>query len=109
TEMPAVLSEELFYSNPGDLAVLKSTVGRQTLADGYYDAIAAYLAQRTTAVGYGVAANHVAAGPVTRAASLDYNVRVTNKGVANATGWRLEARYVPAVLLYDGSPNPGEL
>lgn len=109
TEMPAVLSEELFYSNPGDLAVLKSAVGRQTLADGYYDAIAAFLAQRTTAAGYRAVADAGAVGPVTGAASIDYKVRVTNKGMASATGWTLEARYVPAVLLYDGSPNLGEL
>src|SRR3954452_16586871 len=84
TEMPAVLSEELFYSNPGDLAVLKSKVGRQTLADGYYDAIQAYLAQRSAAVGYSALAQP---GTAVAGATIDYKVRLTNRGMATASGW----------------------
>jgi hypothetical protein len=106
TEMPAVLSEGLFYSNRGDLAVLNSTTGRQAIAAGYYDAVQAFLAQRSTAVGYGA----VEAPATARAGgSVSYKIRVINRGMATASGWKLEARYVPAVTLYDGSPNVGEL
>ena len=105
TEMPGVLSEGLFYSNLGDLAMLKRPDVRQSMAAGYYDAIQAYLAQRSTAVGYAVVDRPTSASA---GATLPYKVRVTNKGMASATGWTLEARYVPAVTLYDGSPNLGE-
>jgi N-acetylmuramoyl-L-alanine amidase len=106
TEMPAVLSEALFYSNPGDLAVLESPAGRQTIADGYYDAIQRYLAQRSYAVGYGAP---TAPADVTAGGSVDYQIRVINKGQVGASDWKLEARYVADVTLYDGSPDAGVL
>jgi hypothetical protein len=76
------------------------------MAAGYYDAVQSYLAQRSTAVGYGKLDGPASVAP---GAPVAYRIRVTNKGMASASGWTLQARYVPAVMLYDGSPNPGEL
>jgi N-acetylmuramoyl-L-alanine amidase len=106
TGMPAVLSEGLFYSNPGDLAMLKRPRVRQSMAAGYYDAIQAYLAQRTTAVGYSALTDP---GSAVAGGTVGYQIRVVNKGMHGASGWRLQARYVPAVTLYDGSPELGKL
>jgi N-acetylmuramoyl-L-alanine amidase len=106
TEMPGVLSEGLFYSNPGDLAMLEQPRVRQSMAAGYYDAVQAYLAQRSYAVGYRALSDP---GSAVAGGTVGYQIRVINKGMLAASGWRLQARYVPAVTLYDGSPARGTL
>ena len=106
TLMPGVLSEGLFLSHPYELSLLKQGRVRQSMAAAYYDAIQAFLAQRPSAVGYSVVDAPVT---VAQGATADFRIRLINKGMLLASGWRLEARYVPAVLLYDGSDSPGEL
>jgi N-acetylmuramoyl-L-alanine amidase len=106
TEMPGVLSEGLFLSNLGDLAMLKQARVRQSMAAGYYDAVQAFLAQRSYAVGYSALSDP---GSAVAGGAVGYQVRVVNKGMLAASGWRLQARYVPAVTLYDGSPSLGTL
>ena len=44
TQMPGVLSEGLFLSNPRELRLLKQPRVRQAMAVAYYHAIAEYLA-----------------------------------------------------------------
>jgi hypothetical protein len=101
-----VLSEGLFVSNLGDLAMLKQARVRQSMAAGYYDAVQAYLAQRSYAVGYGALSDP---GSAVAGGTVGYQIRVVNKGMLSASGWRLQTRYVPAVTLYDGSPSLGTL
>jgi N-acetylmuramoyl-L-alanine amidase len=52
TQMPGVLSEGLFLSNPRELRLLKQPRVRQAMAAAYYEAIARYLALRGAHVGY---------------------------------------------------------
>jgi hypothetical protein len=104
--MPAVLSEGLYVSNPYELSLLKQPRVRQSMAAAYYDAVQAYFAQRSYAVGYSVLSDP---GTAVAGGSVGYQIRVVNKGMLSASGWRLQARYVPAVTLYDGSPNLGTL
>jgi N-acetylmuramoyl-L-alanine amidase len=107
TFMPGVLSEGMFMTKPYELYLLKQPRVRQSMAAAYYDSITAYLAQRSSAVGYTVMSAPAIAvegiGPV------EYELRLVNKGMHAAAGWRVEARYVRAVTLYDGSGMPGEL
>ncbi len=105
--MPTILGESLFLSNPGDLAMLRSPRGRQAIAEGYYNAIARYLAGRSWAARYDVTR------VVTEAldgSTFGQQVRLTNRGMATwPAGTRMEVRAVPAVPLYDGSPERGTL
>jgi N-acetylmuramoyl-L-alanine amidase len=106
TFMPAVLSEGLFLTKPYELYLLKQPRVRQSMAAAYYDAIRAFIAQRPAAVGYEVVSDQ---GSASAASNVDYRLQLTNRGMDTASGWRLEARYVPPAILYDGSPELGEL
>ena len=94
TQMPGVLSEGLFLSNPRELALLERPAIRAAMANAYYDAIGTYLARRGDHVGY-----ELVAGPrdeVTATAPLDYEVVLHNKGTDAIRGWRLKVLAVPA-------------
>lgn len=106
TFMPGVLSEGMFMTKPYELYLLKQPRVRQSMAAAYYDAIRSFIAQRSFAVGY-----TVLDAPTTTVggSTVDYRLRLVNKGMQDANGWHLEARYVPAVTLYDGTSDRGEL
>ena len=79
------------------------------MAAAYYDAIAEFIAGRQFGARYEPLADPAAGAAVAKGASLHYGIRLTNTSLAPAAGWTLEARLVPAALLYDGSNDPGEL
>jgi N-acetylmuramoyl-L-alanine amidase len=77
TQMPGVLSEGLFLSNPRELRLLKQPRVRQAMANAYYEAIAEYLSRRGSHVGYALVS-----GPteVPAGSPLDIVIEVRNKG-----------------------------
>ncbi len=107
TLMPAVLSEGLFLTHPYELYLLKQPRVRTSMAAAYYDAVRAFIAGRQLGVRLSEKAGP--AGPVEAGTEVAYSVGVINSGMAAAKGWRLQARVVPAVLLYDGSEQAGTL
>jgi N-acetylmuramoyl-L-alanine amidase len=106
TLMPAVLSEGVFLTHPYELYLIKQPRVRTSMAAAYYDAAQKFVAGRQL----GVRVDQQA-GPesVSVDSAAEYQLRVTNTGMATAKGWKLEARVVPAVPLYDGSGQPGEV
>jgi N-acetylmuramoyl-L-alanine amidase len=104
--MPGVLSEGLFLTNPYELTLLKRPDVRQSMATAYYDAAVAFVRGRKLAADYKAVTAPPTASP---GQDLAYTVRLTNKGMADAVGWKLQARRAPAVLLYDGSDVRGQL
>lgn len=111
TFMPGVLSEGMFLTKPYELFLLKQPRVRQSMAAAYYDAVAQFIAGREFGARYEPLGDPGAVGPVVAApgAPLAYRIGLVNNGMAQAAGWSLEARVVPAVLLYDGSNERGEL
>ena len=111
TLMPGVLSEGMFLTHPYELSLLKQPRVRQSMAAAYYDAVQQFIAGREFGARYTPLTDPGGRGPVVGAAGspLAYRLRLVNNGMAMAAGWKLEARLVPAVLLYDGSSQPGEL
>jgi hypothetical protein len=111
TFMPAVLSEGMFLTHPYELSLLRQPRVRQSMAAAYYDAVAQFIAGRSFGARYEPLIDPAAGGPIAaaRGARLAYGIRLVNNGMAAAAGWQLEARLVPAVLLYDGSNERGEL
>jgi len=100
TLMPAVLSEGVFLTHPYELYLIKQPRVRTSMAAAYYDAAQKFIAGRQLGVRVDQQAGP---GSVAAGSEVDYQLRVTNTGMAAANGWRLQARVVPAVLLYDGS------
>jgi N-acetylmuramoyl-L-alanine amidase len=87
TQMPGVLSEGLFLSNPRELRLLKQPRVRQAMANAYFEAIAEYLARRGSHVGYAF----VSGPPEAPAgAPLELVVEVRNQGSERMRGWRLD-------------------
>jgi N-acetylmuramoyl-L-alanine amidase len=107
TLMPGVLSEGLFLTHPYELSLLKQPRVRTSMAAAYYDAIQGFIAGRQSAARVEVLGGP--AGPVAPGDSVSYSTSVTNSGALSTSGWQVEARVVPAVLLYDGSDSPGTL
>jgi N-acetylmuramoyl-L-alanine amidase len=104
TQMPGVLSEGLFLSNPRELRLLKQRRVRQAMANAYYEAIARYLARRGHHVGYALES----VPPVTPAAApLRLRVEVRNQGTRPMRGWRLSAGALPAGSAAAGRARPG--
>jgi len=104
--MPSVMTESLFMDHSNELAVLAKWKARGQLAVAFFEAITDWLARRA----YGLRYEVIDAPDVRPTASTgDYRVEVTNTGNATSAGWVVEARVVPAVPLYDGSPAPGTL
>jgi hypothetical protein len=101
--MPGVLSEGLFLSNPRELRMLKRARVRQAMANAYYQAIADYLADRGSHVGYRLLSaptEAVAGGPV------GIVLEVRSQGGTALRGWRLDVRAAPAASLASGQPDP---
>jgi hypothetical protein len=97
--MPGVLSEGLFLSNPRELRLLQQPRVRQAIAVAYYDAIATYLAQRGSHVGYGLRSGPAQASAGTR---VVFVIEVRNQGSESMTGWDLVVGAVPAEWPYVG-------
>ena len=105
TQMPGVLSEGLFLSNPRELRLLKQPRVRQAMAVAYYDAIAEYLARRESHVGYvsiGGPSEAVAGETVT------VEVEVRNQGTQPMRGWRLGVSALPVPPGSVGGPGGGQ-
>jgi len=104
TQMPGVLSEGLFLSNPRELRLLKRPAVRGAMAEAYYDAVAKFLERRTTHVGY-----ELIDGPAEAAAGepITYEVEVRNVGTTAMRGWQLSAGAVPARFMYEGRGRTG--
>ena len=104
TQMPGVLSEGLFLSNPRELRLLKRPAVRGAMAEAYYDAVAKYLERRTTQVGYAFVD-----GPSTATAGepITYQVEVRNAGTEPMRGWQLAAGALPAGPRYKGRGRAG--
>jgi N-acetylmuramoyl-L-alanine amidase len=98
TQMPGVLSEGLFLSNPFELRQLKRPAVRAAMADAYYDAIGKYLARRGDHVGYTLVEGPP--GPVAPGSEVTYRIEVRNHGTDTIRGWRLKARAVDAPTRY---------
>jgi N-acetylmuramoyl-L-alanine amidase len=128
TQMPGVLSEGLFLSNPRELRYLKRPSVRQAMAEAYYDAVATYLERRASQVGYAlvggpqrsaagaapgldpaqaVVASELLAGEPLAGEPLAYEIEVQNKGVEAMQGWRLGVGAIPATFLYEGRGRAG--
>ncbi len=107
TQMPGVLSEGMFLSNERELRYLKRPAVRARMAAAYYDAIAKYLARRSTHVGYRLIEQP--AGPVTASTTATYAIEVRNQGNAPLREWRLEAAAFPAPSHYVGRIRRGSV
>jgi N-acetylmuramoyl-L-alanine amidase len=107
SQVTSVLSESLFVTNESELAALKRDDVRLSLAAAIYIGLARWLNERDVGIGYelvsGPASSVAAGAPVT------YTIRVTNRGNANSSGWRLQLHNVPFVPVYDGSGELGSL
>lgn len=106
TQMPAVLSEGLFLSNPRELRLLKRPAVRSAMAVAYYDAIAKYLARRTSHLAY-----ELVAGPVELPAGAEgvLEIELRNAGTVPARGWRLAVGAVRDPFLYEGRGRRGAI
>jgi N-acetylmuramoyl-L-alanine amidase len=93
TQMPGVLSEGLFLSNPRELRLLRQPRVRQAMAVAYYDAIARYLARRGSHVGYRLGAAPTAAAG---GEPFSLSVQVRNQGSEPMRGWDLVVSALPS-------------
>ena len=105
TQMPAVLSEGMFLTNPRELRLLKRPMVRQRMAVAYYDAIASYLQRRGSHVGY-----EVVSGPESLMAGEQgtFEVTVRNAGTEPIRGARLWAGAAQIPDRYEGRGNHGD-
>lgn len=105
TQMPTLLTESLYISNPVERELLRREDVREALAIAFYMGIAEYLATRDYGVRYELvgAPTAVAAG-----GAADYQVKVTNTGNLTSAGWQLQLHSVVAVPFYDGSEAIGD-
>lgn len=104
--MPAILGESLFVDREVERDLLRRSEVRQSLAVAYFNGVARHLAARAYGVGY---RPRNAPRTASVGASVDYRLAITNRGNTSSSGWLLELRHVPAVALYDGSPQAGSL
>jgi N-acetylmuramoyl-L-alanine amidase len=105
TQMPGVLSEGMFLSNERELRYLKRPSVRARMAVAYYDAVATYLARRSTHVGYELVAGP--AGPLAAGETATYRVEVRNHGNESLRDWRLHVAAFPAPEHYIGRIREG--
>jgi N-acetylmuramoyl-L-alanine amidase len=106
TQMPAVLSEGMFLSNPRELRLLKRPAVRAAMAAAYYDAIAKYLARREDHVGYELIFGPT--GPVPAGSPATYQVEVRNAGNEEMRGWDIVVDVQPRLARYVGRLRAGE-
>jgi N-acetylmuramoyl-L-alanine amidase len=104
--MPSVLVESLFMSNRTELQVLVRPAVLTAIAGAYYDGIARWLNHRDYGLRYDLSSVPTSA-PAGGSAAVD--MHLTNRGNRSSQGWVLQARIVPAVPYYDGSPVRGTL
>lgn len=107
TLMPSVLSESLYLSNPSELEALKRGDVRTSLAAAIYLGICDYLNSRDLGIGYELLSGPTS--PATAGSPLSYRLRLTNRGNVPSSGWTLQLHAVPAVPVYDGSGQVGDL
>ncbi len=103
---PSILGESLFIDWPSERRLLSKRSGRTTIAAGYFDGIARYLAWRPFGLRYDVLEAPRRA-PVGSTASV--RVRLTNTGNRTIAGWKLVARVVTNRARYDGQPKRGSI
>jgi hypothetical protein len=106
TQMPGVLSEGMFLSNPRELRLLKRPAVRQAMAVAYYDAIAKYLARRGSHVGYTLIERPTE--PVTSGEPVNSQVEIRNHGGDDMRGWDLLATALPMPARYVGRARDGD-
>ena len=104
--MPGVLSEGMFLSNERELALLQRPAVRGAMANGYYEAVAKYLARRGTHVGYELVGGP--AEPVAAGETVTYAVEVRNQGTETIRDWRLPVSVVGAPARYVGRLREGK-
>jgi N-acetylmuramoyl-L-alanine amidase len=100
TQMPGVLSEGLFLSNPRELALLARADVRGAMAAAYYQAVAKYLARRGPHLGYALVEGPTE--PVEPGSTVSYAIEVRNQGSESIRDWRLVTRTTPARPRYIG-------
>ncbi|TMG23723.1 MAG: hypothetical protein E6H96_09245 [Chloroflexi bacterium] len=105
--MPGILGESLAMGSSYERYLLKTATGTQAIADGYYEALARYFAQRAWGAGYGL----LTAPPATlkEGTTSSALVRVTNRSPRTwaAGSMALTVGAVGAARFYDGSNSPG--
>ncbi len=106
TQMPGVLSEGMFLSNPRELRLLKRPAVRAAMAVAYYDAIARYLARRQSQAGYDLVDGPTA--PLVAGASATYRVQVRNAGNEEMRGWDIVVGALPRPARYVGRLKAGQ-
>ncbi len=94
TQMPGVLSEGLFLSNPWELALLRRPDVRAAIAAAYFDAIGKYLARRGAHVGYELVDGPTE--PVPAGEPVTYQVELQNKSNEAIRGWNIKVLAVEA-------------
>jgi hypothetical protein len=103
---PSVLGESLFIDWPSENLILGQRSGRTVVAAAYFDGIARYLSWRPYGLRYEILEAPRTAPPGSKAT---VRVRLTNTGHRTSRGWRLAARVVKKVRLYDGRPRRGAI
>jgi N-acetylmuramoyl-L-alanine amidase len=105
--MPGILGESLAMGSSYERYLLASSTGTQAIAEGYYEGLVRYLAQRAWGVGYTL----LDAPPASlhEGASSSTTVRVTNRSPRTwaAGSVALTLSSLAAVRFYDGSNDPG--
>jgi N-acetylmuramoyl-L-alanine amidase len=105
--MPGILGESLAMGHPYELRLLKSSRGRQAIAEGYYEGLAQFLATRSYGARYALVDG--APASLQEGAQGSVRVAITNgtarTWAAGSVAATLSA--VPAVRFYDGSNAAG--
>jgi N-acetylmuramoyl-L-alanine amidase len=105
--MTSILSESLFVSNAAELDALKRPDIRTSIAAAIYVGVARWLNTRALGIGYALVSGPLS--PVASGSTVEYQIRVTNRGNQPSNGWTLELRDVESTPLYDGSGARGSL
>ena len=98
TQMPGVLSEGLFLSNPQELALLQRPDVRAAMAEAYYDAISKYLTRRGVHLGYELLDGPNE--PVPAGEPVTYRVEVQNRSNEAIRDWSMKVLAVDAPERY---------
>jgi N-acetylmuramoyl-L-alanine amidase len=107
--MPGILGESLAMGSSYERYLLKSAIGTQAIAEGYYEGLARFLAQRAWGAGYTLL--DAPATTLQEGAASSATVRVTNRSPRTwaAGSVALTLSSVAAVPYYDGSNDAGNL
>lgn len=105
TQMPGVLSEGLFLSNPQELALLQQPAVRGAMAAAYYRAVARYLSRRGPHLRYALVDGPAEA--VEPGRPLTLGVEVRNQGSEAVRDWRLTGELERARPRYLGRVGRG--